>query len=173
MSITQRIEVRHGDITAMAVDAVVNAANTSLLGGGGVDGAIHRRAGPALLDACRAIGGCPTGKARITSGYNLPARYVIHTVGPVYRQRPEDAVLLARCYAASLKLATAHGLSTVAFPAVSCGAYGYPMDQACNIALKTTLSYLEENPDIHKVFFVLFSKADAEVYETHLSALKR
>lgn len=159
-----RMEARQGDITTLAVDAIVNAANTSLLGGGGVDGAIHRAAGPELVEACRKIGGCPTGEARITPGFRLPARWVIHTVGPVYRGSPRDAELLASCYRNSLALAAAHGVRTIAFPAISCGAYGYPIAEAARIAVDTTAAELPSRPGIEGVLFVLFSAADLEVY---------
>ena len=145
-----RMEAMQGDITRMTVDAIVNAANSSLLGGGGVDGAIHRSAGPELVAECRMIGGCPTGEARITKGYNLSARHVIHTVGPVYKGRPEDSRLLASCYASSLTLASDHGLESVAFPAISCGVYGYPITEACKIAVDTCLRFLNENESPQK-----------------------
>lgn len=160
----ERITVVQGDITKIPVDAIVNAANTSLLGGGGVDGAIHRAAGPALLSECRAIGGCPTGEARLTPGYNLPARFVIHTVGPVYSGKPQDAQLLSQCYFNSLRIAAAHRLSSIAFPAISCGAYGYPIEAACRIAIDTTARFLEDHPEIRKVIFVLFSKKNLQTY---------
>ncbi|MBU4311139.1 MAG: O-acetyl-ADP-ribose deacetylase [Candidatus Omnitrophica bacterium] len=161
-----RIEVKLGDITKEHVDAIVNAANTSLLGGGGVDGAIHRAAGPELLKECRAIGGCKTGQAEITHGFNLPAKYVIHTVGPIWHggTRGEDA-LLADCYKNSLKLAKEHGIKTLAFPAISTGAYRFPIDRASRIARLTTQAFLSKNPEIEKVFFVCFSR---EVYERYL-----
>ncbi len=170
--VLDRIEVRQGDITRMAVDAIVNAANRSLLGGGGVDGAIHRAAGPELLAECRTLGGCPTGEARITRGYRLPARRVIHTVGPVYRGRPEDERLLRSCYRNSLALAREEKLSSVAFPAVSCGVYGYPIEDACRIAVDACLTFLAANEFPAKVIFVLFSEGDRAVYERHLSSLK-
>lgn len=167
----ERIEVRQGDITKVAVDAVVNAANSSLLGGGGVDGAIHRVAGPELLAECRTIGGCPTGEARITGGYNLPAKHVIHTVGPVYSANPSVPGLLASCYRNSLRLASENGIRTMAFPAVSCGVYGYPLQDACRIAVETTGQYLDEHPEIDRVIFVLFSEKDASVYRNHVKSL--
>ncbi len=169
--IQSRIEIRQGDITQLKVDAIVNAANTSLLGGGGVDGAIHRAAGPELLAECRTIGGCPTGEARLTRGYRLPARFVIHTVGPVFRGRPEDARLLTACYVNSLNLALTHGLSTIAFPAVSCGVYGYPIEEAARIALGTAATFLNNHPDFTRIVFALFSAADRAIYEQTLRDL--
>ena len=166
-----RLEARQGDITTLDVDAIVNAANTSLLGGGGVDGAIHRAAGPDLLAECRTIGGCPTGEARITKGYRLSAKYVIHTVGPVYRGRPEDPRLLTGCYTHSLTLAKDHGIRTIAFPAISCGVYGYPIEEACQIAVNTCLAFIQDHGSPEKVFFVLFSKQDLDVYRRCLAAL--
>ncbi len=170
--IDARIAVCQGDITRLAVDAIVNAANSSLLGGGGVDGAIHKAAGPKLLEECRALGGCPTGEARITRGYNLPARYVIHTVGPIYRSTgPGQAErLLIRCYENSLKLALDTKLSSIAFPAISCGAYGYPIDKACRVAVEAVTRFLQTTIEIQKVIFALFSDSDKKVYDDTISA---
>jgi O-acetyl-ADP-ribose deacetylase (regulator of RNase III) len=169
--ILDKLEVRQGDITKLEVDAIVNAANKSLLGGGGVDGAIHRGAGPELLKECRTLGGCPTGQARITGGYNLPVRFVIHTVGPVYSGAPRDSQLLTNCYANSLKLAAQNNVESIAFPAISCGVYGYPIDQACKIAVDTTCNFLKSNPVIEKAIFILFSDADRELYERYIESL--
>lgn len=169
--IIDRIEIKQGDITKLKVDAIVNAANTSLLGGGGVDGAIHRAAGPDLLAECKTIGGCPTGEARITKGYRLPARYVIHTVGPVYRGRPEDSRLLRQCYLNSLTLAAEHGAASIAFPAISCGVYGYPIEEACKIAVDTTAAFLTDHPSPEKVIFILFSAPDCQVYQRYIKSI--
>jgi O-acetyl-ADP-ribose deacetylase (regulator of RNase III) len=159
------LEAVRGDITRQAVDAIVNAANTTLLGGGGVDGAIHRAAGPDLLEACRVIGGCPTGEARITAGYHLPAKHVIHTVGPVWsggrRRGPE---LLRDCYVNSLRLAAEHRLRSVAFPSISTGAYRYPIEQAARIAVDTVRGELRRPTSLELVRFVCFSAGDLEVY---------
>jgi O-acetyl-ADP-ribose deacetylase (regulator of RNase III) len=166
------LELVEGDLTRQDTDAIVNAANPSLLGGGGVDGAIHRAGGPKILEECRQIGGCPTGEARLTTGGNLQARYVIHTVGPVYKggghREPE---LLASCYRESLKLAAAKGLASVAFPSISTGAYGYPMAEAARIALKTAMDGLATHPQIKLVRFVLFGRPAYEVYEKALKEL--
>lgn len=171
--ILDKIEIKQGDITQLNVDAIVNAANTSLLGGGGVDGAIHRAAGPELLAECRTIGGCPTGEARITKGYHLSARHVIHTVGPVYNITKQDEArrLLTQCYINSLKLAVEHHLSTIAFPAISCGVYGYPIEDACKVAVDTTCNFLKDNKAIEKVIFILFSSQDKNVYDNYLSSI--
>lgn len=171
-SIYDKLEIKQGDITKLAVDAIVNAANTSLLGGGGVDGAIHRAAGKELLAECRTIGGCPTGEARITKGYNLPAKHVIHTVGPVYRGTEKDALLLSSCYRNSLSLASANQIATIAFPAISCGVYGYPIKEACKIALDTTCEFLMSHPGIEQVIYMLFSSGDERVYRRYLDQLK-
>ena len=155
-----------GDITTLAVDAIVNAANNSLLGGGGVDGAIHRAAGRELLAECRTLGGCATGAAKITKGYRLPARYVIHTVGPVYSGSASDAELLRSCYRSCLDLARAHGLHTIAFPAISTGVYGYPKEAAAEIALMTIWEWLDAHPDAGmRVTIVSFSAQDDAVYQ--------
>lgn len=166
----ERIGVARGDITQMRVEAVVNAANTSLLGGGGVDGAIHRAAGPELVAECRLLGGCPTGEARITKGYRLPARWVIHTVGPVWHGggRGEDEAL-ARCYRNSLALASQHGARTVAFPAISTGIYGFPLERATQIAVRETRAYLTDHPEIERIIFVCFSGHAEAAYETELA----
>jgi len=163
------LELVEGDITMQDTEAIVNAANNSLLGGGGVDGAIHRAAGPELLAECRTLGGCPTGEARLTKGYRLRARYVIHTVGPVYRDGQHgEALLLASAYRSSLELASQHGIRSLAFPSISTGAYGYPLDQAARIALRTIVDYLSEHPEIELVRFVLFGRSAYEVYERAL-----
>ena len=167
-----RIRLEQGDITQQRVDAIVNAANSSLLGGGGVDGAIHRAAGPELLEACREIGGCPTGEARITYGYNLAATYVIHTVGPIWAGgRRGEADLLADAYRRSLELARDHDAATVAFPAISTGAYGFPLEHATRIAIGETLAFLGSNPLPETVTFVCFDVATHEVYECLLGEL--
>jgi O-acetyl-ADP-ribose deacetylase (regulator of RNase III) len=164
-----KIEMLRGDITTMNVDAIVNAANKSLLGGGGVDGAIHRAAGPELLAECRSLGGCETGDAKITRGYSLKARHVIHTVGPVYRGgNSGEPRLLESCYRRCFEVANENGLSSLAFPSISTGAYGYPIAEASKIALKTTLAQLERFSDIHRVVFVLFSDSDMEIYRKNL-----
>lgn len=165
----KKLSAIQDDITTLAVDAIVNAANTSLLGGGGVDGAIHRAAGPELLAECRAIGGCPTGEARITRGYKLLASYVIHTVGPIYKKGADNGRMLSSCYQKSLSLAVETGIKTIAFPAISCGVYGYPIDEACKVAVDTTLAYIESEPGIEAVKFVLFSKGDLHVYQDYLN----
>ncbi|MDH5526765.1 MAG: O-acetyl-ADP-ribose deacetylase [Nitrospirota bacterium] len=161
------IQVVRGDITTLNVDAIVNAANTSLLGGGGVDGAIHRAAGPELLEACRAIGGCPTGEARITPGFALPARWVIHTVGPVWHGGQGGDEQLASCYRNVFRLVRAHGIRTVAFPSISTGAYRFPVQRAVPIALAEARAALVDNPGLEQVVFVCF---DSVVFEAYRSA---
>jgi O-acetyl-ADP-ribose deacetylase (regulator of RNase III) len=167
-----KIEMLRGDITTMNADAIVNAANRSLLGGGGVDGAIHRAAGPELLAECRSLGGCETGDAKITRGYSLKARHVIHTVGPVYRGgNSGEPRLLESCYRRCFEVAHENGLSSLAFPSISTGAYGYPIAEASKIALKTTLAQLERFLEIKRVVFVLFSDSDMEVYRKNLQTV--
>lgn len=162
-SVWSRMHITQSDITQERVDAIVNAANPRLAGGGGVDGAIHRAAGPELLAACRKLGGCETGDAKITAGFRLPARYVIHAVGPVYHDgRRGQQELLASCYRRALEIAVEHGLRTVAFPAISTGAYGYPFAEATGIALRTVAAFLRDHPEIEQVRFVFFSAGDCE-----------
>ena len=163
-----RIEIIQGDLTRQAVDAIVNAANESLLGGGGVDGAIHRAGGPAILEACRKLNGCKTGDAKITTGGNLPARYVIHTVGPIYRDgKRGEPELLASCHRRSLDIAVENGIKTIAFPAISCGVYGYPIPEAARIAMDTVAAFLKSHDAVALVRFVLF---DPTTYEAFLDA---
>lgn len=160
-----------GDITTQSVDAIVNAANSTLLGGGGVDGAIHRAAGPALLDECRTLGGCETGFARITKGHCLLARYVIHTVGPVWRGGMDhEQELLASCYRSSLSLAIEHGCRTVAFPAISCGVYGYPLKAAAEVSISTVQTFIKGAPEFDEIRWVLFG---SEVFEAWNACLGR
>lgn len=167
-----KIFIEFGDITTFKVDAIVNAANKSLLGGGGVDGAIHRAAGPLLLEECRALKGCETGAAKITSGYRLPAKQIIHTVGPVWRggNYNEDD-LLANCYLSSLALAAMYNVKTIAFPSISTGAYGFPVDRAAKIALTTIVDFLKMSNVIEKIILVTYSKKDYEVYLNTLNEL--
>jgi O-acetyl-ADP-ribose deacetylase (regulator of RNase III) len=169
-AILNRIEVVEGDITKEAVDAIVNAANTTLLGGGGVDGAIHRGAGPELLEECRKLGGCATGQAKITKGYRLPAKWVIHTVGPVWRdgQHDEDE-LLASCYRSCLALAEENGIRTIAFPSISTGAYGFPIERAARIAVRETKKFLEGNASVERVLLVCFGKGARTIYSQSLA----
>lgn len=173
-NIFQKIEILHGDITKQRVDAIVNAANSSLMGGGGVDGAIHRAGGPAILEECRKIvakqGGCPTGEAVITTGGNLPAKFVIHTVGPVWHGgRNNEPAKLANCYRNSLRLAGEYNLRTIAFPNISTGIYGYPKKEAAQVAISTVSEFLEMNDDITKIFFVCFDEENFQLYRLLLS----
>ena len=166
-----KIDITRGDITELDVDAIVNAANTTLLGGGGVDGAIHRAAGPELLAECRKLGGCRPGEAKITHGYRLSCRFVIHTVGPVWRGgKHGEPETLANCYRNSLQLALENGIKTIAFPAVSCGAYGYPIEEAARIAFKRTRDFLATSDEIRKVIFVVWGE---DVYDAYREALQK
>jgi O-acetyl-ADP-ribose deacetylase (regulator of RNase III) len=166
-----KIDIVGGDITKQEVDAVVNAANTTLLGGGGVDGAIHRAAGPELLAECRTLGGCRPGEAKITRSYRLPARFVIHTVGPIWHGGTHgEPETLANCYRNSLQVAVENGIKTIAFPAISCGAYGYPLQEAAQIALKTVRGFLATTDQVDKVIFVVW---DEHVYEAYREALQK
>jgi len=167
-----KLRLEQGDITKQKVDAIVNAANTRLAGGGGVDGAIHRAGGPKIMEECRKIGGCPTGQAVITTGGNLPAKYVIHAVGPIYRGgKSGEAELLRSCYINSLKIADEKGLKTISFPSISTGAYGYPIKEASRIALSSVIEYLKGKTAIERVTFVLFSERDFNTYKDTLNEL--
>ena len=169
-----KIDIVRGDITKLGVDAIVNAANTTLLGGGGVDGAIHRAAGPELLAECRTVGGCRLGEAKITRGYHLPARFVIHTVGPVWKGgEHHEPEILANCYRHSLQLAVENEIKTIAFPAISCGAYGYPIPDAAQIAVKTARDFLATDDSIDKITFVLWGEDIYDAYRETLATLNR
>ena len=168
----ERMKIYQGDITTLEVDAIVNAANNALLGGGGVDGAIHRAAGPQLLVECNTLGGCPTGEAKITGGYNLPSKHVIHTVGPVWDGgRANEDALLADCYRNSLKVADDNGLKTVAFPAISTGVFGFPKERATRIAVREVRAYFDQDVGVEQVTFVCFSERDYDLYQSVLGRL--
>ncbi len=172
MARSLKMQAVKADITTLKVDAIVNAANSTLLGGGGVDGAIHRAAGPRLLEKCRTLGGCRTGEAKITEGFDLPARHVIHTVGPVWHGgNRNEADLLADCYENSLRLAVENGLGSIAFPAISTGVYGYPIDAATRIAVQTVGNFLEHSDSDMEVIFCCFSASDLAVYEAELKRI--
>ncbi len=168
----ERIEIYKGDITKLHVDAIVNAANGTLLGGGGVDGAIHKAAGRQLLDECKKLGGCNTGDAKITKGYNLPAKFIIHTVGPVwFGGRNDEDEALTNCYKRSLELAVKNNIRTIAFPSISTGAYGFPVERAARIAINEVLDFLWNDESIEKITFVCYSQNDFEIYEQLLNEL--
>lgn len=168
-----RISVQKVDITKLRVDAIVNAANSSLLGGGGVDGAIHRSAGPELLEECRTLGGCKTGEAKITKGYRLPAKWIIHTVGPIWRGGGnQEHLLLAKCYQSCFDLASKSGIRSLAFPAISCGVYGFPIDEAVEIACRETEAALRSNEDFQTVIFACFGDDVFSAYKSRLDRLK-
>lgn len=168
---TTVIELVNGDIAQQETDAVVNAANKELAPGGGVAGAIHRAAGPELWEYTKTLGGCETGEATISYGYNMRAKYIIHTVGPVYKGSPEDAELLRSCYLESLKLASTHDVKTISFPAISTGIFGYPIEEAADVSLAAVYHYIVDHPEITVVRFVLFSKSDFDVYQAALRKL--
>jgi O-acetyl-ADP-ribose deacetylase len=171
VNVPARLRALRADITTLSVDAIVNAANSSLLGGGGVDGAIHRAAGPRLLEECRTLGGCPTGDAKLTKGYQLPARFVIHTVGPVWRGGAQgEPELLASCYRRALALAAANDIRTLAFPSISTGVYGYPIEAAASVALASVRSSIQDFDEIQEVTFCCFSAGDLTIYTRLLGA---